>query len=399
MTKSFAIIVAGGQSTRFNDGIQSPDNTVPKQFLPLGLNKRVIDHAIERLSPIVDKVLVVVPAGYEEEIKAPLHTITGGQTRTESVYKGLSYLNDHLKAKEDSIILIHDAARPYPSLKSTKEMLKQLKSVKCLSATLALPMADTLIRDEDFDYVPRHGLHNIQTPQGFHFGKIYKAHQKAAKENLEFTDDTALFKHFFDIAPKLFEGTHNNFKITYKHDYERAKQMIEPHYIPRIGQGFDVHAFEKTPSESGVCRLGGIDIPHGHKLKGHSDADVVLHAITDALLGALTLGDIGQHFPPSDQSFKDIDSAVFLKKACQLLRNERAKISNIDLTIICETPKIGPHIQAMQERIAGICEIDTGQVSIKATTTEKLGFTGRKEGIAVQASACILCIALGGLDV
>ncbi len=392
MTNAFAIIVAGGQSRRFYAEGQNTDLTL-KQFLPLGQNKTVIDHAIERIKPLVDDVVLVVPEGYEDTYAERYsHVITGGHSRTESVYKGLSYIHASFQTQDKTSVLIHDAARPFPPTAAISEMLHGLRAGNFESSTLAIAISDTLLRSDSYDYVDRNNLHAIQTPQGFVFKKLYEAHKNATDtiKSKTFTDDTTLFNDSYNIAPTLIQGSADNFKITYNHDYERAKRMIENSLIPRIGQGFDVHAFEAKENSESAVRLGGIDIPHPFTLKGHSDADVVLHTITDALLGTLALGDIGQHFPPSNPKFKNMDSAVFLQKACALLREKQAKISNIDLTIICEAPKISPHIEAMQKRISEICEIKQHQISIKATTTEKLGFTGRKEGIAAQAVACIL---------
>jgi 2-C-methyl-D-erythritol 4-phosphate cytidylyltransferase/2-C-methyl-D-erythritol 2,4-cyclodiphosphate synthase len=214
---------------------------------------------------------------------------------------------------------------------------------------------------------------------------ISRAHEQARNKE-SFTDDTGLAAALgHDV--KMVPGSRANIKITTQEDWTLAERMAEQRMETRIGTGFDVHAFAKD--KKGIVRLCGIDIPHDHGLEGHSDADVGLHALTDALLGALALGDIGQHFPPGNAEWKNASSDRFLKHAVDLVTEQGGRIVNLDLTLICETPKIGPHRVAMQERIAAICGVDAKRVSMKATTTEKLGFTGRKEGIAAQATASV----------
>ena len=236
------------------------------------------------------------------------------------------------------------------------------------------------------DVLDRTHLRAIETPQGFRYQDLMDAHRRFANED-RFTDDASLVSAF-GIDVKLIASGHPNFKITNPEDFAMAEKLLNPKTRSLIGQGFDVHAFD-APGSSQSIRLGGIDIPFGQKLKGHSDADVVLHAITDALLGAIGKGDIGDYFPPSDMQFKNMDSAVFLEKARDMVLEFGATINNIDVTIICEEPKIGPHKDKMIRRIASVLNLEPQQIGIKATTTEGLGFTGRREGIATQAIASV----------
>jgi len=221
-------------------------------------------------------------------------------------------------------------------------------------------------------------LYRAQTPQGFHLPEIIEAHQKFEGDPL--TDDAQLFESL-GIPVTLSQGSHDNFKITTGEDLMRAERLITISSETRMGMGFDVHTF----GDGNFVTLCGIEIPHDFGLVGHSDADVALHALTDALLGAIGAGDIGQHFPPSDQQWKGAKSFQFVQHGCQLIRERGGKIINVDVTLICEAPKVGPHREAMIAKIAEILDLSPDRVSVKATTTEGLGFTGRKEGIAAQA--------------
>ncbi|MGH9809143.1 MAG: 2-C-methyl-D-erythritol 2,4-cyclodiphosphate synthase [Terriglobia bacterium] len=305
--------------------------------------------------------------------------VFGGKERNESVCSGLKSLS---YIKDEETILIHDAARPFVE---PAHIVRVAEAANISGAAcLACPVADTL-RREDGAYIERGGLWALQTPQGFRAGLLRRAHE-LAKPDKTVTDDTALVAalgHDIQMVP----GSHRNIKITSPEDRILAEQLMDIHTETRIGTGFDVHAFSKD--KRGSVRLCGIDIAHECGLEGHSDADVALHAITDALLGALALGDIGQHFPPSDIQWKDAASDKFLSHAAGLVRAQGGRIVNLDMTLICEAPKIGPHRRAMQEQVATICGIEPDRVSIKATTTEQLGFTGRREGIAAQACASV----------
>lgn len=355
----------------------------PKQFLPLGKTS-VFQTSWDRLNRFVtaENIVSVLPDGY---LNLQENAVTGGASRQESVYNGLKYLEVKYKPQSGDIVLIHDAARPFVGVTAIKELIDLLQA-GVEATTLACPVKDTL-HHEAGTKVDRDGLYALQTPQGFHWQVIMNAHQNARVQGKVdvYTDDTAIVEAQ-SVPVKLVTSSSQNFKITTKEDYAMA-QALQGQTSYRTGSGFDVHAFDDTPATA--IRLCGVDVPHDRCLKGHSDADVGLHAITDAILGAMALGDIGEHFPPSDKSFKGMDSSVFLKKAATLMAEKNGVISNIDVTLICEAPKITPHKRQMQQRIAEICGIDAERVSVKATTTEKLGFTGRKEGIAAQASVLI----------
>ncbi len=310
--------------------------------------------------------------------------IIGAESRKKSVLNGLRALSEN--TAPDHIILIHDAARPLIDEQDITALLHTLENAK--AATLCAPIADTLITNDEGhagDVLERNQLRAIQTPQGFRFRTLLDAHQRFITED-RFTDDASLVSACgIDVALVMAKAP--NFKITHPSDFAMAEALLSHNRRTRTGQGFDVHAFDTNNAE--YVMLGGIQIPYNRKLAGHSDADVALHAITDALLGAIGAGDIGDHFPPSDMTFKDMDSAIFLEKARDLVLDKGGIIENIDLTIICEAPKIGPHKERMRTRIATILRLDEDQIGVKATTTEKLGFTGRGEGIAAQAIASV----------
>lgn len=378
------IIVAGGSGTRFGDSL-------PKQYHKIH-GQPVLRHTVQAFSshPAVKQIQVVIGEGFEDlynqavsGIAKLLPVVTGGATRQASVYNALAALtlNTH------DIVLIHDAARPCVNATSVDDLLTTLKTHP--AATLAMPVNDTLRKSDDNhlgEVVSRDGLYAMQTPQGFHFDMIKSAHDKFKTQN--FTDDTSLVSAD-GVSVSIVTGTRENIKITTPEDLMTATKYLAPStpLIPRTGLGFDVHAFgDAAPT----IRIGGIDIAHTHKLKGHSDADVLLHAITDALYGTISDGDIGSHFPPSNNEYKGKDSAFFLEEAVKAVLAKGGKIVHIDSVIMCEAPKIGPHRDAMQKRVAEIIGIAPSRVSIKATTTEELGFTGRREGIAAQAIVTIL---------
>ena len=309
---------------------------------------------------------------------------TGGKNRKESTYNGLKNIFD---IKNEDIILIHDAARPCITHHDIDNIIETLKNHR--ASSLAIPVSASLCKTETSNLraetVDRDQLWALQTPQGFRYEDILNAH-KNADPDTEYTDDTALVCTH-NIPVKLVQGRATNIKVTYPEDLEMAEKLLHTYRRTRSGLGFDVHAFDLD--QTGPLRIGGIDVEHKHPLKGHSDADVALHTITDAILGAIGEGDIGQHFPPSDDTFKDVDSRIFLEKAIELLKQKGGTLENIDLTIICEEPKIGPHAPKMRQKIAEICDCAEEQINVKATTTEQLGFTGRKEGIAAQAIATV----------
>jgi 2-C-methyl-D-erythritol 4-phosphate cytidylyltransferase/2-C-methyl-D-erythritol 2,4-cyclodiphosphate synthase len=306
--------------------------------------------------------------------------VAGGATRQESVIN----LLEALAADPDDIVLIHDAARPLVSAAIIDRTLDRLESVA--GAVVALPVSDTLKRETDgrvAGTVDRAGLWRAQTPQGFRHGAILAAHRRCRSEAL--TDDAAVAERV-GLEIDLVTGDEDNFKITTAEDLARAERVLVARLGDvRTGTGFDVHRLV----EGDGCWINGIKVPHDKALLGHSDADVGLHALTDAILGAIGAGDIGQHFPPSDPRWRGAPSDRFLRHAADLVAEKGGVIAHCDVTILCERPKIGPHRQAMVERIADILDITTDRVSVKATTTEQLGFTGRGEGIAAQAIATV----------
>lgn len=375
-----ALIVAAGSGERLG-------GDVPKQYRPIG-GKPVLRHAIERLAahPRLDQVRVVIAARDEGRFRdattglAAGSPIVGGATRQESVRRGLEALA--LEGPPD-VVLIHDAARPFCPPEVIERLLKALKTHP--AAVPALPAADTLMRGKGRqlgETVDRTHLNRVQTPQAFHFQRILEAHRQKASES--FTDDATLARAA-NIGVVRVEGDEALSKLTFEGDFRRAEERLASKLIPRTGTGFDVHGFVGE----GPVMLGGIAIPHSRGFAGHSDADVALHAITDALLGAAALGDIGEHFPPSDPRWKGASSDRFLSHAVDLLRARGAIIDHVDCTIIAEEPKVGPHRAAMREQIARIAGLRPDQVSIKATTTDGLGFAGRREGVAAQAIANI----------
>lgn len=369
------IIPAAGSGQRMG-------GDVPKQYRKLG-GKAVLRHTIEKFLsvPGLRTLRVVISPEHETlyrdavaglSIEPPVH---GGKTRKESVFKGLQSIPE---SKPKAHVLVHDAARPLISRDEIQSILAALDAHDAV--TLAAPMANTLRRDNG-ETVDRDRLWSIQTPQGFRRDLLNKAHQ-ALQDNDKFTDDAGMVEALGHHV-ELVRGSRMNFKITTEDDFIMAQKLLAADFETRMGSGYDVHAFH--PALATAIRLGGIDIKHDRKLLGHSDADVVLHALTDALLGAVSAGDIGAIFPPSDPQWKGADSEIFLKEAARLVGAVGGNVIHCDITILCELPKIGPHRAAMQERIAAILGIAPERVSIKATTTEGLGFTGRKEGIAAQA--------------
>ncbi len=356
---------------------------MPKQYRSLN-GEPVLRHTLRafRGHPSIDTVQSVIHPDDIElfnhaaeglDINAP---VWGGASRQESVRLGL----EHIAGSAPSRVLIHDAARPFISNDVISRVLDALDNNP--GAIPALPVTDTLKRGENgviSGTVAREGLWRAQTPQGFRFGDILAAHTALAGETL--TDDAALAERA-GLKVAIVDGSERNVKITTTEDLERAEAGSHSHAAEyRTGIGYDVHQF----GEGDCVTLCGVEIEHARGLVGHSDADVGLHAITDAVLGAIGAGDIGDHFPPSDPKWRRAPSDQFLAHAGALARERGADIINVDVTLICEAPKIGPYRQAMRERISGILSVGVDRVSVKATTTEGLGFTGRREGIAAQA--------------
>jgi 2-C-methyl-D-erythritol 4-phosphate cytidylyltransferase/2-C-methyl-D-erythritol 2,4-cyclodiphosphate synthase len=369
-----AILVAAGSGSRFGTG-------TPKQFLPLA-GKPVIRHAAEALA---GHVTHLQPIGDAAPIRAALvgldhlPTVPGGATRQDSVRAGLEALVPHAP----DIVLVHDAARPCIPSGTIPALLAALEQTP--GAIPALPVADTLKRALNgviVETVPRDALFRAQTPQAFRFHPLLDAHRAGIQG---VTDDASLLEAA-GLAVAIVPGADDNIKLTYPEDLARLERSMTAHLIPRVGTGFDVHVLEAGRP----LMLCGVAVPHDKGLAGHSDADVGIHALCDAIYGALAEGDIGRHFPPSEAAWKDADSARFLAHAAGRIAARGGVLANADVTLICERPKIAPHAEAMRARLASLLGVDPGRVSVKATTTEKLGFTGRGEGIAAQAAATVL---------
>ena len=370
-----ALIVAAGSGSRMGGDL-------PKQYRHLG-GKAVLAHAVDALAshPKVDAVRVVIGDGQQEQARSALagrevgDLIVGGKERADSVRAGLAAIGD-------GIVLVHDAARPFCPPAVVDRLLDALDGHD--GAVPVLKVTDTLAKGGTTlaSMVDRAHLLRIQTPQAFHVEDLLYAIDEA-KRRAPTDESTVMVEAGLKVA--TVEGDAMLDKLTGPADWARAEAILAARLVSRTGMGFDVHAFEGP----GPLMMGGIEIAHDRGLAGHSDADVVLHAITDALLGAAGLGDIGEHFPPSDPQWKGAASAIFLDHAAKLVRDAGGIIDFVDCTVIAEAPKVGPHRGAMRSKVAAILAVTEGQVSIKATTTERLGFTGRSEGIAAQAVATI----------
>jgi 2-C-methyl-D-erythritol 4-phosphate cytidylyltransferase/2-C-methyl-D-erythritol 2,4-cyclodiphosphate synthase len=380
MTGVYAVIVAAGRGSRFG-------GERPKQYLALG-GERVLRHAVaafaghERICGVVVVIRPEDRALYEASVAGLplLPPVAGGATRQDSVRLGLEALLPHRPAQ----VLIHDGARPFADAPLIDRVIDALGEAP--AAIPVLPLRDTIKRVTGRtirETVEREALFRAQTPQGFRFAAILAAHRAAIGSDL--TDDAAVAEAA-GLTPVTVPGSEENLKVTTPEDLAAAERLIAARQADiRVGQGFDVHPF--GPGDHvWIC---GIRIPHEASLVGHSDADVGLHAATDAILGAIGAGDIGMHFPPSDPRWRGAASDRFLHHAAGLVAERGGSVAALDLTIICERPRIGPHRAAMVERVAEILGIAAGRVSVKATTTEKLGFTGRGEGIAAQAVATV----------
>ncbi|NKB58683.1 MAG: bifunctional 2-C-methyl-D-erythritol 4-phosphate cytidylyltransferase/2-C-methyl-D-erythritol 2,4-cyclodiphosphate synthase [Alphaproteobacteria bacterium] len=383
MASTLALIVAGGRGVRAGGGL-------PKQYRPLG-GIPLLRHTVRRFAqhPQIDGICVVIhPDDRALYVQATegfdlLDPVNGGATRQESCRNGLEALAAHAPAN----VLIHDAARPFVDAGTISRVIGAL-SETAPAAIAAVPVADTLKRADAenrvCDTVDRTGLWRAQTPQGFRYGKILAAHQATEGQNL--TDDAAVAEAA-GLPVMLTQGSAENIKVTTPEDFSQSEQTLQTAAADfRTGTGFDVHPFE----DGDHVMLCGVAVPHTRGLAGHSDSDVGLHALTDALLGTIGAGDIGSHFPPSDPQWRGVDSRVFLSHAADLVTQRGGTIRHVDLTLICEAPKVGPHREAMRTRLAELLSIDIERVSVKATTTDGLGFLGRGEGIAAQAAATVL---------
>jgi 2-C-methyl-D-erythritol 4-phosphate cytidylyltransferase / 2-C-methyl-D-erythritol 2,4-cyclodiphosphate synthase len=385
--KVAVLVVAAGSSNRFG-------GPRPKQYEDLG-GKSVLHRTLNAFvsHPGVYRICVAIADGYESEFEEALSglnegvlptAVRGGATRQGSVRLGLESLAD----EAPDLVLIHDGARPFPDGLVVSKIIQKLEHNPELDgAFAALPATDTLRRIDEtgqsFQTVAREGLWRAQTPQGFRFKAILAAHRNAMHD--DFTDDVAVGEAQ-GLKCVVVDDVTSNFKISTQADLQLAQSMVEASSarpsVTRTGFGYDVHRFEKGRP----LFLCGVELEdESEGLKGHSDADVALHALVDALLGALGMGDIGQHFPPSDLQWKDAPSSFFIESTMEKLRNLGGTLNNADITLICEKPKIAHHREKMRLRVAELLDVFPQDVNIKATTTEGLGFAGRGEGIAAQA--------------
>lgn len=380
MSPTYAVVVAAGRGSRFGGAL-------PKQYLPLG-GSSVLRHAVAAFAthPRIAGVQVVVRdedrAVFADAMAglATLPPVAGGAERQDSARLGL----EALAPFDPGLVLIHDGARPFPGRALIDRIIDALEAAP--GAIPALPLGDTIKRVEGGvirETVDRALLWRAQTPQGFHFPTILAAHRAAAGRVL--TDDAAVAEAA-GMAPVVVMGEEDNLKVTTAADLAAAERLwLARLGDVRVGHGIDVHAF--GPGDH--VMICGVVIPHDKSLVGHSDADVGLHALTDALLGAIGAGDIGLHFPPSDPRWRGAASDRFLRHAADLILETGGSIAAVDVTIICERPKLAPHRAAMIERVAEILRVAPARVSVKATTTDRLGFTGRGEGIAAEAVATV----------
>jgi 2-C-methyl-D-erythritol 4-phosphate cytidylyltransferase / 2-C-methyl-D-erythritol 2,4-cyclodiphosphate synthase len=387
-----ALIVAAGKGERLG-------GPVPKQYRRLA-GRSVLARSIIALaaSPAVGRLQCVIADGAQAlyanavadlpaEVSVRLAPpVTGGATRQASVLAGLEALA-LAPGGAPSIVLVHDAARPFVSAalvtRSAEAAVAQGAAVPGVAVTDTIKQVDEAGR---IRHTPeRAALRAVQTPQAFDLALLLAAHREAQAAGATGLTDDAAVMEWAGHPVVVIEGEPGNMKITSANDLERAEARLAPVLETRVGSGYDVHAF----GEGAAAMLGGIAIPHERGLAGHSDADVVLHALTDAILGALADGDIGSHFPPSDMQWKGASSDRFLAHAVERVRARGGRIDHLDVTVICEAPKIGPHRDAMRTRIAAIAGLPVGRVAVKATTSERLGFTGRREGIAAQATATL----------
>lgn len=379
MARIAVLIVAAGKGIRAG-------GAVPKQYADL-LGKPILLRSVEAfLGRPETEILVMIDPGHDDlyrkamldcDIRLPR---PGGATRQETVRLGLEALADYAP----DFVLIHDAARPLVPTHVIDGVIAALENGAAAAVPL-LAVADTLRKQQNDQWVtvPRDGLMRAQTPQGFRYDAILAAHRKFADR--EVTDDMALAE-LAGLPIAAVNGDETNIKVTKAEDFAVAEMFLAARLNDiRTGSGYDVHKF----CTGDHVWLGGVSIPHTHGLEGHSDADVALHALTDAILGAIGNGDIGSHFPPSDERWRGAASWQFLDYAAGLVHARGGIIAHCDVTVICERPKVGPHRETMRAKIAEILHIDVDRVSVKATTTEGLGFTGRREGIAAQAIATV----------
>ena len=374
------IIVAAGRGTRMGGG-------VPKQYRMLA-GQSVLSRTLHKFTQVPKVSAIVVVINPEDEARfaesvnlpagLPIKIVHGGAVRRESVAAGLATIPDDCDR-----VLIHDGARPLVSDAVIGRVIDALDV--STGAAPGLAVTDALWRADDgrvSDIASRDGLFRAQTPQGFRVAPLRDAY---AEYEGDAGDDVGVARAY-GLDVRIVEGDEDNLKLTYAADFARAERILEADMDIRTGNGFDVHRF----GDGDHVTLCGVAVPFDRGLQGHSDADVGMHAVTDAIYGALAEGDIGQHFPPSDPQWKGAESHIFLDHACTLARSRGYQITHADCTLICEAPKIGPHADAMRAEMARIMGLDVGAVSVKATTSERLGFTGRGEGIAALATVTLV---------
>lgn len=390
LAKAAVVIVAAGRGERAGKA------EGPKQYRTIG-GRPVVSHTLEAFlsHPRIGRIVVAIHPDDDELFRSStsglgddrIAAIHGGATRQESTRLALRALRDDAP----DMVLIHDAVRPFVDPGLIDRTIDAIDERQ--GALPAMQVADTLKRMNSEgnvgETVPRAGLHAAQTPQGFPYWPILAAHEKAFQLGKhDFTDDAAVAE-WAKIPVRIVTGSPDNMKLTWARDMVVADQRFggRPAFPDvRTGNGYDVHSFE--PGDH--VTLCGVKIPHGKKLSGHSDADVGLHALTDALLATCGAGDIGTHFPPSEPQWKDAASHLFVEHAAAIVRSNHGRIANADITLICEAPRIGPHREAMVEAVASMLKISADRISIKATTNERLGFIGREEGIAAIATVSVV---------
>lgn len=391
MTKIVALITACGRGKRFNGG-----EGIPKQYASLA-GIPLLRHTILAFTnhPKIDDVICVIHpddlAFYEEAVAGLdlLNPVFGGDTRQASIRLGLKALEEYNPSK----VLIHDGARPFVSKRVIGGVLEKLETHPAVIPAIAVEDTIKKYADGKIEWtLERENLWRAQTPQGFIYEDILNSHN--AFKDLHFTDDASL-NEYAGIPVAIIPGSQNNFKITTEEDFERAKRMASTLITnvkeeTRCGIGYDVHAFrERGKDEDNFIRLCGVNVEFDKKIKAHSDGDVAIHAVIDALLGAIGEGDIGEHFSPKDSKWENCDSVEMLKIVNHLLLTKGASIINIDVTIICEKPKISNLKDQMRDSLANALGISKGRINVKGTTTEKLGFLGRQEGIAAESVASV----------
>jgi 2-C-methyl-D-erythritol 4-phosphate cytidylyltransferase / 2-C-methyl-D-erythritol 2,4-cyclodiphosphate synthase len=376
--KNVVLIVAAGSGERMN-------NLLPKQYMTIcgeSILRRTVNNFLSHEE--VNGIKVVIAPGHEELYAKSTQGLDllpfsyGGRTRQQSVFKGLT----DLKELNPLNVLIHDAVRPFISAKEIGEVIELLEKFEAVD--LGIPVQDTLkFRDRLNNKIERDSVYATQTPQGFRYEKILRLHNKYENQD-DFTDDIAIAAKE-NIVIAIASGNRLNYKITTEEDLFLGKALLLSDYETRTGFGYDVHKIEISEELPNSIPIAGINISSEYKVIAHSDGDVAIHAIIDAMLGAISAGDIGHHFPPNDINFKNIDSKILLQKVSELLKKRNAIIVNIDCTLVAETPKIKEYIEKMKSVLASILDLRLNQVSIKATTSEKLGFIGDKKGIAAYA--------------